>query len=262
MTFHYRYRKQIIIGIIIFIIIGCILSLSIYHFLKEDKKEKEEPIILEKKEKKEVKSKDSEEEYKVDIKGEITMPGIYTLKANSRIIDVIELAGGLTEEANTSVINLSKKITDEMVIIIYSNEQVKDFEKTKEIEKLVQEKCQQPDENSLKNDACISNSNETPSSEITNNGKVSINTASKEELMTLPGIGESKAKDIIAYREANGPFKSIEDITKVSGIGENTLAQIKENITVKCCLIWILFFKYSAISDTPINSKKIYVKRY
>ncbi len=231
MTFHYRYRKQIIIGIVLFLIIASIISFSLYHFLKEDKTE-EEPIVLEKKEKKESKSKEKVEEYKVDIKGEITMPGIYTLKANSRIIDVIELAGGLTEEANTSVINLSKKIKDEMVIIIYSNTQVQDFEHTKEIEKIVQDKCQQIDENSLKNDACISSDNNQTSNEIVSNGKISINTATKEELMTLPGIGESKAKDIIAYREANGPFATIEDITKVSGIGENTLAQIKENITV------------------------------
>ena len=233
MTFHYRYRKQIIVGIIIFIIVGSILSFSLYHFLKEEKKEeKEEPIILEKKEKKETKSKKTKEEYKVDIKGEITMPGIYTLKADSRIIDVIELAGGLTEQANTSVINLSKRITDEMVIIIYSNAQVQDFERTKELEETVQQMCQQPDENSLKNDACISSESNQSSNETTSNGKISINTATKEELMTLPGIGESKAKDIIAYREANGPFASIEDITKVSGIGENTLAQIKENITL------------------------------
>ena len=73
------------------------------------------------------------ENYKVDIKGEILTPGIYTLKSNSRVIDVIEMSGGLTENADTSVINLSKKITDEMVIIIYSKSEVKDFEKTKEI---------------------------------------------------------------------------------------------------------------------------------
>ena len=162
--------------------------------------------------------------YKVDIKGEILTPGIYTLKSNSRVIDVIEMSGGLTENADTSVINLSKKITDEMVIIIYSKSEVKDFEKTKETEKIVQEKCIKKDENALKNDACITDSVKT-------SGKVSINTATKEELMSLTGIGDSKAEDIIKYREENGLFKTIEDIKNVSGIGDSLFAKIKENIT-------------------------------
>lgn len=146
------------------------------------------------------------------------------MKETSRVIDVIEKAGGLTKNADTSVINLSKKITDEMVIIIYSKDQVRDFQKTKEIEKQVEDKCNQLDENSLKNDACINSSNVLK-------GKVSINTATKEELMTLSGIGESKAKDIINFREQNGPYNTIEDIKKVPGIGESIFATIKENIT-------------------------------
>ena len=128
-TFHYRYRKQIIIAstILIFIAITSILYISnrpkkqlkvekTNITLKKDKKETKEEVI---------------EEYKVDIKGEVVNPGIYTLKSTSRIIDCIELAGGLTENANTTVLNLSKKITDEMVIIVYSNTEVEDFKKTK-----------------------------------------------------------------------------------------------------------------------------------
>ena len=114
-----------------------------------------------------------------------------------------------------------------MVIIVYSKGEVADFHKTKEIEQQVQEKCIQKDEEALKNDACI-----TSEIEVTTNNKVSINTATKEELMTLPGIGESKAKDIISYREKNGPFKTIEDLKKVSGIGDSIFAKIKENITI------------------------------
>ncbi|MBR2678158.1 MAG: helix-hairpin-helix domain-containing protein [Bacilli bacterium] len=113
-----------------------------------------------------------------------------------------------------------------MVIIVYSREEVIDFHKTKEIEEQVQERCNQKDAESLINNACISTS-----SEVTNS-KISINTATKEELMTLTGIGESKAKDIIDYREKNGPFKTIEELMKVNGIGENIFAQIKENITI------------------------------
>ena len=168
-----------------------------------------------------------EDKLKVDIKGQVINPGIYSLKADSRVIDVIAAAGGLTGETDTSVINLSKKIKDEMVIIIYSREEVSDFHKTKEIEKQVEEQCQQKNEEALINDACIKSE-----IEVTKLGKISINTATKEELMTLTGIGETKAKDIISYREKNGPFKTIEDIKKVSGIGDSLFAKIKENITV------------------------------
>ena len=113
-----------------------------------------------------------------------------------------------------------------MVIIIYSKDEVKDFKKTKELEQQVQSQCIQKDENSLKNDACIS----TNANQSTN--KVSINNASKEELMTLPGIGESKAKDIIDYRNTNGPFKKIDDLKNIPGIGENVYNNLKENITL------------------------------
>ena len=146
------------------------------------------------------------------------------MKKGTRVMDVIEASGGLTENANTDVINLSKKISDEMVIIIYSNNEVREFAKTKETEQKIQNKCIQPEENSIKNDACISTN-----TNIQN--KININTATKEELMNLPGIGESKANDIIKYRETN-PFQKIEDIKEVNGIGDSLFAKIKENITV------------------------------
>lgn len=225
-TFHYRYRKQIIIGLISSIVIISAIVLVIIYYPKEKEKSDNSFASLIKKEQ----TKSTEEEsgvmYTVDIKGQVITPGIYTMNESSRVIDVIEKAGGLTENANTTVLNLSKKITDEMVIIVYSNEEVADFAKTKEIEKQVQEQCYQKDENALKNDACICE-NETSTATL-----VSINTATIEELMTLPGIGESKAKDIINYRTANGPFNTIEDIKKVSGIGDSLFAKIKENITI------------------------------
>lgn len=224
-TFQYRYRKQIIIGIIVFIIIISFTIVGVYK-VRTEKKNKKDKIIIEKKSlSKKTEKEKVEEQYKVDIKGQINSPGIYSLNQNSRVIDVIELAGGLTENADTSVINLSKKINDEMVIIIYSKEEVQEFKQTKEIENIVEEKCIQKDENSLINDACINTENKISK-------KISINSSTLEELMTLPGIGESKAKDIIEYREKNGPFEKIEDLMKVNGIGENTIAQIKEDITL------------------------------
>ena len=221
-SFHYRYKKQIIIISIILIL----LSISGYFiYINIPKKEeikisKEEPIKNTKLEKVE------EKKYKVDIKGQINNPGIYEVPISSRVIDVINLAGGLTVNADTSVINLSKKVLDEMVIIVYSKEEVTNFKKTKEIEQQVQNQCVQKDENSLKNDACISSNNN-----ISTN-KISINNATKEELMTLPGIGESKAKDIIDYRTKNGPFKKLEDLKNIPGIGENVYNNLKENITL------------------------------
>jgi len=214
---------------ILVILIGGITGLSVWKYLKTNKKEEikeTKEIVTKKKNSLEKKKIEDIEKYKVDIKGEIINPGIYSLDKDKRVIDVIALAGGLTENADTSVINLSKKINDEMVIIVYSHEQVTDFKKTKEIEKQVQEKCTQVDENSLKNDACIDSQTSTQT------GLININTASIEELMTLPGIGESKAQDIIKYRETNNGFKSIEELTNISGIGESILVKIKENITV------------------------------
>ena len=210
------------------IIISIIIGLTIFYYQKNNKKEKKKEIVeVEEKDDLKIKEKAKEKieiEYKVDIKGAINVPGIYSMKSTSRVIDVITEAGGLTEVADTSVINLSKKIIDEMVIIIYTKDQVANFKKVKEEEKIVQDKRNQVDENSLKNDACIK------TEEITT--KISINNSTKDQLMTLQGIGEAKANDIIKYREENGPFNSIEDIKKVPGIGDNLFAQIKEDITL------------------------------
>lgn len=225
MTITYRYRKQIIIaiGLILLLVGGGFL---LFTMLKAQPVAAKKVLTVSKKEQKQEKREEATY-YKVDIKGAIVTPGIYTLKKESRVMDAIEQAGGITESADTSVINLSKKISDEMVIIIYTYEQVREFAKTKEIEKQVQENCQTGGEYGLENDACI----EKKQGEK-NIGKISLNTATKEELMLLTGIGEAKAIAIIEYREQNGAFEKIEDIMNVSGIGESLFAKIKENITI------------------------------
>ncbi len=224
MTFHYRYRKQIILGMILLLIIVGGTTLIIIKIPKKKETKKESIVLVKKKEAKE--KEEILEKYKVDIKGEINSPGLYEIEIGKRVMDAINLAGGLTERADTSVINLSKKITDEMVIIIYSKEEVNHFKETKELEKVVQEKCIEKEENSIKNDACIT-------TDKNSSGKISINTGTIEELKTLSGIGEAKAKEIISYRETNGPFETIEDIMKVPGIGEAKFAAIKEDITIE-----------------------------
>ena len=211
--------------VLISLILVIIFSLSSNK--STNKKEKE--IVLTKK--KDVKKEDNfKEEYKVDIKGEVNNPGIYTLDKSSRVVDVIEKAGGLSENANTTVINLSKKITDEMVIIIYSNYEVENFKRTKELEKSLINSCINGYE-SLKNDACIDDS-DTEGDDDSNNSKVSLNNSSKEELMTLPGVGESTAIKIIDYRKSNGKFQKIEDIKNVPGIGDSKFQNMKEKLSV------------------------------
>ena len=231
MTFTYRHKKEIILvclGLVLLLVIG---SFFIYkNYTAENKEEKN--IVLNTK--KDIKKDEEEEEevyYQVDIKGEVINPGIYTVKEGSRVIDVIRLAGDLTEVADTSVLNLSKKVKDEMVIIVYSYDEVENFTATKEKEGIEQEACLS--QNGIQNDACIKDStDDTSSSSVVISGKVSLNTATLDELMTLPGIGESKAQAIIEYREEVGAFQNIEELKEVSGIGDAIFDQIKENITI------------------------------
>ncbi len=135
----------------------------------------------------------------VYIVGEIVNPGVYTLDEDSRVCDVVALAGGFTEYAAKEYINLAGRLSDEQQVIVYSLEEVKD----KDISIMEED-----------------------------NSRININTATKEMLMTLPGIGESRAMDIISYREENGGFSAIEDIMKISGIKEAAFSKIKDLITV------------------------------
>ncbi|MEG0994699.1 MAG: helix-hairpin-helix domain-containing protein [Bacilli bacterium] len=168
-----------------------------------------------------------EKYYLVDIKGFVSKPGVYSLKEGSRVIDVIRLAGGLLHNANTSVINLSLKIFDEMVIIIYSDEEVKNFKTTKLEETKVIDNCLN-NEQEIVNDGCL---NKDEIKDNNTNDKININTATKELLMTLSGIGESKAINIINYRKEK-LFIKIEDLKEVSGIGDLIFAKIKDFITI------------------------------
>jgi competence protein ComEA len=151
-----------------------------------------------------------ESNIKVDIKGEVKNPGVYEIKIGSRITDLIKLAGGTTTEADLDATNLSSKLNDENCVVIY---------KKGEAEKI----------NSFQsNTKSAANLNSNEISTIVN-----INTANKEELKTLTGIGDAKADAIIKYREENGGFKSVEELTKVSGIGEKTLEKFFDKVDIK-----------------------------
>ena len=115
-----------------------------------------------------------------------------------------------------------------MVIIVYTKEEVKDFKMTKQTEEQAIEKCRDGVNENLSNDACLEPTKET---DVTSQ-KVSINRATKEELLTIPGIGEAKADAIIAYRKEHGGFKQLEELKEVSGIGDALFTQVQENITL------------------------------
>lgn len=204
-----------------------IMPIIVIYFIDQNKNI-EEPIIELEPEIHE--EKDEVKKIKIDIKGEVKNPGVYELKENDRVSDAIKKSGGLTENADTELINLSKALKDEMVIIIYNKNEIEEIrQKSKEPEtiiKYIEKKCTCPD---TTNDACIK---KEISKEEKQNSKISINTGTLEELMQVEGIGESKAKAIIKYREENGLFETIEDIKKVSGIGESTFEKFKNNITI------------------------------
>lgn len=166
----------------------------------------------------------------VDIKGYINKPGVYNVDCGFRIQDIVNMAGGLRWNADTSVINLSKKVFDEMVIIIYSKDEVSRFVEVKKVEEVKNSTCSS--NLGQLNDGCIDNSSTDDKKDdgSTVSTKVSINKGTKDQLMTLSGIGESKADDIINYRNTNGSFEKIEDLMNVKGIGEAVFAKIKENI--------------------------------
>lgn len=184
--------------------------------------------------KKEVEKIDTTKKIKVDVKGLVVNPGVYELPEQSRVIDAINIAGGLLDGANTRSLNLSKILKDENVIIV---ENKQESEPEKIIEYVYQE-CNCP----KVNDACLNNKeivnfqeekSEDNMSESNEESKtISLNSATMEEIQSLPGIGESKAKAIIKYREENGSFNNVEDIKNVSGIGDSLFEKIKDYITL------------------------------
>lgn len=227
-----KYKKYILIILIslgfIFVLlnkkIGDEIILEESNLETKEEIIKNEEIILEEK----VDSK-----IKVDIKGAVKNPGVYEVEENSRVSDVINVSGGLTTEADTSVINLSKNVIDEMVIIIYTKDEINEMKKGSTSIKYIEKECICP---KLENDACIEDKiDNVPLKEESNNdlnNKISLNNASLDELMTLDGIGEKKAQAIINYRNKNNGFKSVEEILEVDGIGSTTYEKIKDRLTL------------------------------
>ena len=160
----------------------------------------------------------------VHICGAVSAPGVYELPAGSRIIDAVEAGGGFLPEADEACCNLAEEIVDGcQIYIMTKSESCADgqTEKKAGIQTSPDSDMQMTDRNVRSNSA--------PALE---NGLVNLNTADVAALMTLPGIGESRAKAIISYREQHGAFAQIEDIMKISGIKQAAFSKIKDKITV------------------------------
>lgn len=203
--FFYYNRKKILGGIILLLV--CV---SFFAF-KDEKVEEDNFLNDSNSYLDDFTNNDTDKEenkyFVVDVKGAVLNPNTYKVLEDMRIVDVIELAGGLLDDADVSQINLSKKVVDEMIINI-------PFKSDKKEE-----------------NAPYLENNEVANYE-SNNTKVSINYGSLEDLTTIKGIGITKAKAIIEYRNSNGFFKSIEEIVNVKGIGSSTFEKIKDYITL------------------------------
>ncbi len=158
----------------------------------------------------------------VHVVGEVNSPGVVTLNEGARIIDAINAAGGKTEDADLSKVNLAYIIEDGVQIYIPS------ITETAKIGESEQEEIKYIREDAGEGIILTTASEETNEKQV----KVNINTANLEKLQTLPGVGESTARKIIEYRENNGKFTNIEDIKNVSGIGESKYNSLKDNITI------------------------------
>ncbi|MBA5849906.1 helix-hairpin-helix domain-containing protein [Clostridium sp. cel8] len=204
-----KYKKKIIGSLVIiilftiFLIIGYINSRPINISNSSD-------IFNEKYEDSENKDaqgglKSNSESISVYINGEVEKPGVYKLKNDSRIEDLIKVSGGFKDDADTYKINLAKKLKDEDYIYVDKIQNVDQSQKT----------------------AAYSESG------VNEDGTVNINTASKEELKSIPGVGDVTAQKIIDYREENGGFSSVEDIKNVDRIGDKTFEKMKSKIDVR-----------------------------
>lgn len=183
----------------------------LFFFIAKEPEEQEaaDPSLFSTENSSSVKSTDSSiQDWYVDVKGAVNKAGMYRITQGMRLVDAIDLAGGFTKDADQNQLNFSKLLTDQEVIYVPKNgEEIPTMNET------------------------ITSGNTHKINE-TETAKININTADANELQQLSGIGEKKAADIINYRETNGSFHAIEDLTKVSGIGEKTLEKLKDLITI------------------------------
>ncbi len=198
-----RKIKEIVVKYKSIVIILIVISIVIYvfNYINQDKDIQNIKSYYTSENTNQDNKNEDNEKIVIHIDGAINNPGVYTIDSKSRLDDLVKIAGGLTDDANSSNINLAQMLNDGQKIHIYSMDE---------------EITEQLDEG-----------------DTSTSGKININTANIDGLKTLPGIGDSTAKKIISHRESNGKFDKIEDIQNVSGIGESKFNNIKEMICVK-----------------------------
>ncbi|MED4689219.1 helix-hairpin-helix domain-containing protein [Peribacillus frigoritolerans] len=148
---------------------------------------------------------------KVDVKGAVKSPGIFTAQAGDRVIDLISSAGSFTEKADTDKVNFAQIIEDQMVIYV--------------------PEIGEEDKGNLENIQVGTSGDAVTKG--TSGGLVNLNTATQEDLQTLTGIGPSKADAILEYRETVGKFKEVDELKQVTGIGDKTFERLRDSISVK-----------------------------
>ncbi len=226
------FNRKLILSIITMFVIAGLSFVYISNTNKELKKSEVYDLEVEEKKTNNLEIEKAIKYITVDIKGEVKSPGVYKIEEGKRVVDAINASGGLTKKAVTKYIYLSKVLKDEDVIIINNISELKKIEDKKNIEEI---KINNKSNISVKESDVITNdkSDIVKESDSNKNTIVNINTCTLEELLSINGIGESKAKSIIEYRENVGLFTSKEDIMKVSGIGNSLYDKIKDYITTE-----------------------------
>jgi competence protein ComEA len=184
--------------------ISIVIFIFLFNFIKDDQTSEplleEESLLLEPAPEEEIEQIEVDKTILVDIKGGVHNEGVIEVQDGMRVKDVIDMAGGFTKDAEHKQVNLAQRVVDEMVIYvprIGEDTNPNLLDKTQNID-----------------------------------GKISLNKATQEELETLTGIGPSKAAAIISYREEVGPFKALEDLLLISGIGQKSFEKIKDELTL------------------------------
>jgi len=188
-------RERYLLGVIIILVGALLFSLN-----RPEEKEEQSPSLF-------IEENTESVRVAVHIGGAVRNPGLYYLDPSSRVADAIQSAGGPTADADLDAINLASRVTDGLKIVV-------------------------PSRVNKENSMVAADSGQS-SGTSESGGKININTASARELEELPGIGEVLAERIVSFRETNGPFKSIEEIKKVSGIGEKKFESIRDLIVVE-----------------------------
>ena len=204
---------------------GLIIAVAAFYGFSQSAKQpisQDNPFALEKEEelsqKNESETKDEEAEpliMKVDVKGEVRAPGVFSAQKGERVIDLIEKAGNFTTRADGNQVNLAQLVEDQMVIYV-----------PKKGEEVI-----------LANPSPVTagsqNDGQNGGPNSSQSGQINLNSATQAELETLTGIGPSKALAIMEYRDTKGEFKQVEDLKNVSGIGEKTFEKLKDSVSVK-----------------------------